>query len=85
MDGAEILNYVEPLTAGGPRSELRLRPCCDGLLEPESPILLIYGVVKYRDAFRLDRETWFGYEISGSASNPRLGRLVGYPEYNQHK
>jgi hypothetical protein len=82
MDGAEVLNYIEPLTANGPESKLRRRPCCEGLVQPEGPVLLVYGVVKYRDVFRMNRETWFGYEISGAASDPRLGRLAGYQEYN---
>jgi hypothetical protein len=46
--------------------------------------LVLYGVVRYRDAFG-NHETWFGYTIHGDpGSHPQIDRLAGFPEYNKN-
>jgi hypothetical protein len=58
---------------------------CDGSYpEIGGPGLVLYGVVRYRDAFG-KHETWYGYTIHGDpGSHPQLDRLVGFPEYNNN-
>jgi hypothetical protein len=70
----------EPLSVGESCRSF-MQPECDGI-RPEvgGPGLILYGVVKYRDAFG-DHETWCGYAIVGEP--PRLERWAGYPEYNK--
>lgn len=41
---------------------------------------LIYGIVRYRDAFSRKRATTFAYEATGT----RLSRLSGYAEWNEN-
>jgi len=55
---------------------------CDGSYpEIGGPGLVLYGVVKYRDAFG-NHETWYGYTVHGDP--PELDRLVGFPAYNNN-
>ena len=81
ISGAEIHYGPHPVAVGA-SSELALAPIaagCPGL----NKIMLIYGVVKYRDVFTREdelRETWFGYLIPPSE---RLERLA-HPEYNKN-
>jgi hypothetical protein len=44
-------------------------------------MMVVYGVVKYRDIFDRPRETTFGYRITPSRE---LVRLEGKREYNKH-
>jgi hypothetical protein len=44
-------------------------------------MMVVYGVVKYRDIFNKHRETTFGYRITPSRE---LVRLEGSREYNRH-
>jgi len=41
---------------------------------------VIYGFVKYRDIFKKQRTTTFGYRIT----NGVLKRLENYPKYNEN-
>jgi hypothetical protein len=45
---------------------------------------LVYGVIRYRDIFEKDRETWFCYQMSGYRTNYLLTRISGNPEYNRN-
>jgi hypothetical protein len=45
---------------------------------------LIYGVVRYRDIFKEERETWFCYQMTGYKTNYLLARIPGSPEYNRN-
>jgi hypothetical protein len=45
---------------------------------------VVYGVVKYRDIFGKNRETWFAYRVVGYKTNRQLVRLANYPQYNKH-
>lgn len=58
--------------------------CKGSYPEVGGPGLVLYGVVKYRDAFG-NHETWYGYSVHGDpGSHPQLDRLVGFPEYNKN-
>jgi hypothetical protein len=46
-----------------------------------SNVFVIYGVVKYRDAFNTDRKTFFGYKVT---KDDKFERLSGLPKYNQN-
>jgi len=70
-------NYV-PIAAKG-KDELPWRSF--GVGQPEvGKEVFVYGVVKYRDVFGPERETWFGYLADDN------GTLVRIPqrEYNRH-
>lgn len=75
---------LQPLSVGQ-SSTVQNEPTCKGdYPEVGGPALVIYGVVKYRDAFG-SHETWYGYAIHGDpGARPRLERLAGYPEYNKN-
>jgi hypothetical protein len=45
--------------------------------------LIVYGFIKYRDMFQVERETRFGYRFAKS-SKAELERIKGFPEYNKH-
>ena len=47
-------------------------------------LTLVYGVVKYRDIFGKERETWFCYRMMGYRTNREFVRLPGHPEYNKN-
>jgi hypothetical protein len=47
-------------------------------------LTIIYGVVRYRDIFNKQRETWFGYRVVGYKTNRQFVRLAGHPKYNRH-
>jgi hypothetical protein len=59
--------------------ELPFLPAAVGHQEP-TKMVVIYGVVKYRDIFGKHRQTTFAYRIV----NRELRRLEGYPEYNKN-
>ncbi len=73
---AVVIDFLEPLVVG---EELRLdlNLACSGehfvvLSAEQTPLKssggntpIVYGVFKYRDSFSTDRETRFGYTISG--------------------
>jgi hypothetical protein len=44
-------------------------------------MMVVYGIVKYRDIFAADRSTSFGYEVRVDGA---LERLACYPEYNKN-
>ena len=44
-------------------------------------MLIIYGVVKYRDAFSDEHSTTFGYILG---VNNGLKRITSYPKYNEN-
>lgn len=75
---------LEPVSVGG-QSIIQNAPQCAGNYpEVGGPALMFYGVVNYRDVFG-NHETWFGYTIQGDPGrNPRIERLVGFPEYNKN-
>ena len=56
---------------------------CEGRagVEDHVTMLLIYGVVKYRDAFSRKHSTTFGYVLG---VNDRLKRITDYPKYNEN-
>jgi hypothetical protein len=43
-------------------------------------MLVVYGMVRYRDIFKIDRATTFGYRITADRT---LERLSEYDGYNQ--
>jgi hypothetical protein len=45
---------------------------------------LIYGMVKYRDIFEKDRETWFCYQFVGYRTQRKLIRVMAAPGYNKN-
>jgi hypothetical protein len=56
-----------------------IQPGCRG--DWNNKILILYGVVKYRDMFGKDRQTTFGYVVG---KNGEFKRIVGYPKYNEN-
>jgi hypothetical protein len=50
----------------------------------QDTMTVAYGVIKYRDIFGKNRETWFAYRVIGYKTNRQLVRLANYPEYNKH-
>lgn len=66
----------------GEKSRIFLTPWFKGERPETAAALIVYGVIKYRDVFGA-HETWCGYSVEGASANPRLERLVGYPEYNK--
>jgi len=72
---------LEPLNVGG-ESRTRWTPECDGPTVA-SKTLVLYGYVKYRDAFSPERETRFAYTVQGQL----LRRFAGtddYWDYNKY-
>jgi hypothetical protein len=45
---------------------------------------LIYGLVRYTDIFKNNRETWFCYQLTGYRTNREMIRITGEPEYNKN-
>jgi hypothetical protein len=85
-DITQPLSFVEvgtePLNVGA-SSRRKIELECEGDLRSGLGTV-IYGHVIYRDVFRPDRETWFGYAVILSQQANRLDRLAGYPEYNKN-
>jgi len=82
FDPAREGDFVElrpiPLTVGG-RRELKIDcHCAEAVASGLTKI--IYGFVKYRDAFGSNRETRFGYSFSADDALERMG----IPEYNKN-
>ncbi|HLJ28688.1 MAG TPA: hypothetical protein VKY85_18410 [Candidatus Angelobacter sp.] len=82
IDSMEVIrNEPAPLGVNG-----RLQPdpdfslICAGWDEADK-MILVSGVVKYRDAFGGDRKTFFGYVINPDCE---LQRIAGFPEYNKN-
>jgi len=44
---------------------------------------IIYGVVRYADIFRENRETWFCYQLVGDAAHRKLTRIYCGPDYSK--
>jgi hypothetical protein len=74
---AVVQTGPEPIRIGGETKHDEALQC-DGQ-ETLDTTNVIFGVVKYRDAFG-EHETRFGYRVSGTV----LQRLEGYPKYNQN-
>jgi len=67
----------------GKRSKPRLyQPQCIGQKTSDN-VMMIYGIVKYRDIFGHKRSTTFGYSVIGIGESAKLKRLVE-PAYNQY-
>jgi hypothetical protein len=80
LESAEIvMRESEPLAIGRELKKDITLTCNE---RDEKDTVVIYEIVRYRDAFGENRETTFGYTV-------RLGqgtfeRLEGYPEYNKY-
>jgi len=80
LDSAEVIQREpEPLAIGRELKKDITLTCNE---RDADDTAVVYGVVRYRDAFGENRETTFGYVV-------RLGqgtfeRLAGYPEYNKY-
>lgn len=70
--------YVKPNDVS---QDNALSPICAGHRSSDT-MMVLYGRVKYRDQFG-ERETRFGYQITGMNSLERLP-ATSYPEYNKH-
>ncbi len=69
---------LQPVHVGG-EVKTRWSLECDGPTDPKK-VLVVYGVVKYRDVFRPERETRFAYTVRGA----QLIRLTDdYWEYSK--
>jgi len=69
----------EPL-APGDVSEFNVHFLTAGYRGDGGSLLVFYGAVKYRDSFKENCETRFGYMVN---IDNRLERIPGYPEYNK--
>jgi len=70
---------LEPLAVG--RESIKpVDIICDGRAG-EGQLIVIYGVVGYRDIFSSARCTTFGYYVT---PDNKLERLTGYPKYNEN-
>jgi hypothetical protein len=72
---------TDPVNVGA-SSTKKIELECEGAIR-SGLAKVIYGHVKYRDVFKPDRETWFGYALILSHQGDRLDRLAGYPEYDR--
>lgn len=77
-----IQSEIEPM---GPRrdSTFKWDAIGEGRHSPTTAATLIYGVVKYRDIFDKQRETWFCYQLTGYKTQRKMARIPGSPEYNK--
>lgn len=70
----------EPVAVGG-----KSKPKDCGLTCPKAKdsgeMIIIYGIIKYRDPFKTKRTTSFAYRLR---IDDTLERLSGYPKYNEH-
>ncbi len=80
LASTEILQ-AEPEPIGvGIQTHLDYSFTCDGQ-QAEGQLMVVYGIVRYRDAFGGDRHTTFGYRIN---LGNNLERLTGHSEYNDN-
>jgi hypothetical protein len=78
-----IQNQPDPLGPGRD-SVFKWDATGEGQYSPLQAATLIYGVVRYRDIFNNDRETWFCYQMMGYKTNRKLVRVAAPPEYNKN-
>jgi hypothetical protein len=80
FDNVEPYHSVpRPIASRGNPETYIIQPGCIG--DWGNRILILYGVVKYRDMFGQDRATTFGYTVSPIGE---FKRITGYPEYNKN-
>lgn len=80
FDNVEPYHSVpRPIPSRGNPEMYIIQPGCFG--DWNKKILILYGVVKYKNMFGQDCATTFGYTISPEGE---FRRIVGYPEYNKN-
>ena len=80
-DALEIIDpELEPLAVGRKTEPQDANLICQKARE-DGKMVVVYGIVKYRDVFAPDRTTTFGYRVRVDGV---LTRLTGYPEYNRN-
>jgi hypothetical protein len=80
-DALEIIDpELEPLAVGR-KTELQDANLICQKAREDGKMVVVYGIVKYRDVFAPDRTTTFGYRVRVDGV---LTRLTGYPEYNRN-
>lgn len=83
----ESIDYRDPdldaVSVGKPGRAWDVDVSCEGRHDSteDTALLIVYGVVKYRDAFSDKHSTTFGYTLG---VNGRLKRITENPKYNQN-
>ena len=81
LENIETVDHKpEPVPSGKQASPWDATPVCEGT-EGMGQVTIIYGVVKYRDAFAEGHATTFGYRLT---PDNQLTRLEGWPKYNEN-
>ncbi len=81
FSGMEPYDSEPEAVGGGTKSSVRdYTLTCNGRRTLDN-VMMIYGIVKYRDMFGERRTSTFGYSVVGIGGTPRLKRLAGEP-YN---
>jgi hypothetical protein len=71
-----------PLGVGQPPWKITVERACKG--RPRlGKMMILYGIVKYRDVFKPDRHTGFGYNVSEQGAIYRIPELREY-QYNAY-
>jgi hypothetical protein len=70
----------EPIPSGRDARPWDVTPVGEGA-ESEGQITIVYGIVKYRDAFSAGHTTTFGYLVRYKES---AVRIEGKPKYNEN-
>jgi hypothetical protein len=80
IDGTQLIQKLETLSAG--QESIREEDVTAEGLMAAGKTTAIYGIVRYRDIFRNDHYTTFGYCVF--QGNVPLGRIVALPKYNEN-
>lgn len=79
LEGLEIIQ-PEPEALAAGRDTTKDVSLTFNQQRADDEVSLVYGMVKYRDIFQVERQTVFAYRLNLS---DRLERLAGYSEYNK--
>lgn len=80
-DIAEVVKAEPEPVSVGASSKLEVKDLNCNKARDSGIMIVIYGIVEYRDIFAGGRSTTFGYRVSVDG---RFARLASYPEYNRN-
>jgi hypothetical protein len=84
LTGEDVLSRTPEPIGPGKDSVFKWDASGRGSHSPFGAATILYGVVKYQDVFRENRETWFCYQLTGDAAHRELIRINAPPNYTTY-
>jgi hypothetical protein len=78
-----VVNWHPGLVSVNKEEAFQWQFSCTGRIADRNKMMLIYGLIDYRDIFEASRQTSFGYSVTSRPFGAEIERLTMYPEYNK--